>query len=78
MDFGIHKKIDSLGRIVLPKEIRDTYQLSKVDTVEIVPTENGILIKKPGYKLICIRDDENSVKKSHSKECDFSYPKYGL
>ena len=58
MDFGIHKKIDSLGRIVLPKEIRDTYQLSNGDTVEIVPTENGILIKKPGYKLICRRDDE--------------------
>jgi len=55
--FGIQKKIDSLGRIVLPKEIREFYCMDENDTVEVVPTENGILIRKPGYKVIKTDED---------------------
>ena len=51
---GIQKKIDNLGRIVLPKEIREFYCMESEDTVEIIPTENGILIRKPGYKTVKI------------------------
>ena len=58
MYIGIQRKIDSLGRIVLPKDLRDFYKMQDGDTVEIIPTENGILIKKPGYKLVCIKDEE--------------------
>ena len=58
MIFGIKKKVDALGRIVLPKELREIYQIREGDAVEIVATENGILVKKPGYKLICIENGE--------------------
>lgn len=57
MLLGIQKKIDALGRIVLPKELRELYDIKDGNTVEIVPTENGIIVKKPRYKLICINDD---------------------
>ncbi|MBE6588083.1 MAG: AbrB/MazE/SpoVT family DNA-binding domain-containing protein [Ruminococcaceae bacterium] len=59
--FGIQKKIDSLGRIVLPKEIREFYCMDENDTVEVVPTENGILIRKHGYK-VKKTDEENKMK----------------
>ena len=51
---GIQKKIDNLGRIVLPKEIREFYCMGLDDTIEIIPTEDGILIRKPGYKIVKI------------------------
>ena len=49
MDF-IEKKIDKLGRIVLPKDLRDRYALNK--EVELIATKDGILIKNTEYILI--------------------------
>ena len=47
---GITKEIDKLGRIVIPKEFRDRFNL--VDEVEIVLTEEGILIRNKEYVLV--------------------------
>ena len=52
---GIIKKIDRIGRIVIPKELRERYGL--IDEVEIVATESGVLIRNPEYKLIKIKKD---------------------
>ena len=46
---GILKEIDSLGRIVIPKELRQRYLLE--NTVEVVATKGGVLIKNPEYFL---------------------------
>ena len=46
---GIIKEFDKLGRIVIPKELRDRYGLW--GKVEIVATQNGILIQNPQYVL---------------------------
>ena len=46
---GIIKEFDKLGRLVIPKELRERYAL--VGKVEIIATENGILIKNPEYVL---------------------------
>ena len=46
---GIIKSFDRLGRLVIPKELRDRYGL--VGDVEIVATEEGILIRSPEYLL---------------------------
>lgn len=44
---GIVRKIDNLGRIVIPKEIRATQKIEEGDSVEIKVAENGdIIIKK--------------------------------
>ncbi len=47
---GIIKEIDRLGRIVIPKEHREQLRLEK--EVEIVLTEEGVLIRNSEYKLI--------------------------
>ena len=46
---GIQKEIDSLGRIVIPKELRELFGLEK--RVEIVATKEGILLRDPQYIL---------------------------
>ena len=52
---GIIKEFDKLGRLVVPKELRERFALN--DEVEIVATEEGVLLKNPHYRLVKI--DEN-------------------
>ncbi len=43
---GIVRRIDDLGRIVLPKEIRKTLRILEGDPLEIFVEQNQILLKK--------------------------------
>jgi len=43
---GIVRKIDELGRIVIPKEIRKTLRIKDGESLEILCLEEGILLKK--------------------------------
>ncbi len=43
---GIIRRIDDLGRIVIPKEIRRTLRISEGCPMEIIPSPEGILLKK--------------------------------
>ena len=47
---GIIKELDSLGRLVIPKEMRDLFGLTK--EVEVIITEEGILLRNPKYQLV--------------------------
>ena len=49
---GIVRKIDNLGRVVLPVELRRNYDKNKDDPVQIFVDENYILLKK--YQPACI------------------------
>ena len=49
-EVGIIKEFDKLGRIVIPKELRERYGLTV--TVEIVATKDGILLKNSEYVLV--------------------------
>ena len=53
---GITKEIDSLGRLQIPKDIRDRLGLQK--DVQLVVTQDGLLIKSEEYKLVPINDEE--------------------
>ena len=57
MSFVIERRIDNLGRIVLPKDMRKYYGISNGDALEIVATEEGILIK-----CTCQHSAESNVK----------------
>ena len=47
---GVIKEIDKLGRIVIPKELRQRYGFEK--DVELISTKDGILIKNQDYILV--------------------------
>lgn len=49
---GIVRKIDDLGRIVLPIELRRTLDISERDEVEIYLDEDRVILKK--YEPSCI------------------------
>ena len=49
-DTGIVRRIDDLGRICIPKEMRKPFNLE--GEVEILVTKEGILIKNPEYILV--------------------------
>ena len=53
---GINKEIDSLGRLVIPKEMRNLFKM--VSEVELVVKEDGVLIRNPKYKLTKIEEEE--------------------
>ncbi len=43
----VTRKMDQLGRVLIPKHIRAAYEIEEEDSdVEIVPTSEGILIRK--------------------------------
>lgn len=49
---GIVRKVDELGRVVLPIELRRTLDISERDSLEIYVDEEGIMLKK--YQPDCI------------------------
>lgn len=49
---GIVRKVDELGRIVLPISIRQTMRINEKDSLEIFTDENKIILQK--YQPSCI------------------------
>lgn len=52
---GIIKEIDKMGRIVIPKEIRDRCGLN--GEIELVLTKDGLLIRAVDYALVKIKEN---------------------
>ena len=61
---GIVRRIDDLGRIVVPKEIRRTLRIREGDALEIFTDREGEIILKKysplGY-LVCITDTDQVI-----------------
>ena len=49
---GIVRKVDELGRIVLPIELRRTLDIAEKDSLEIYVDEEAIILRK--YQPACI------------------------
>lgn len=47
---GVVRRIDDLGRIVIPKEIRRNFKINEGDSLEIFVDNNSIVLKK--YSLL--------------------------
>lgn len=48
---GMTRQIDELGRFVLPKEIRRSFDIKEKDTLEIFTDDNRIILQK--YQPAC-------------------------
>ena len=54
---GIVRKVDELGRIVLPIELRRTLDIAERDSLEIFVSEDTIILKK--YQPACVFCDSS-------------------
>lgn len=50
-NIGIIRKMDSLGRVTLPKEMRRLFKIEKDDWIEILATDEGILLRVPNVEV---------------------------
>lgn len=69
---GIVRKVDELGRVVLPIELRRTLGIDKKDALEIYVDDEHIILKK--YEPACIfcdnaKDVQTYKGKNICKEC---------
>lgn len=49
---GIVRDVDALGRVVLPKELRDTMNIGQKDPLEIYVEGDSIILRK--YEPACL------------------------
>lgn len=49
---GIVRKLDRMGRLALPMELRRTFEIEEKDALEIFVDGNMLLLKK--YQPVCI------------------------
>ncbi len=54
---GIVRKVDELGRIVLPIELRRTLDIAERDAMEIFVSEDTIMLRK--YQPACVFCDSS-------------------
>jgi len=69
---GIVRKVDELGRIVIPKELRTTKNINEKDALEIFVEGDTIILKK--YEPSCTfcgeaKDVKNVYGKLVCKDC---------
>ncbi len=63
---GIVRKVDELGRVVIPIELRRTLGIDVKDALEIYVDEERIILKK--YEPACIFcGNANNIKHFHSR-----------
>ena len=49
---GVVRRIDELGRIVIPKQIRNTFKIKNFDELELFIEDDNIVIRKTGGILL--------------------------
>ncbi|MFW5998869.1 MAG: AbrB/MazE/SpoVT family DNA-binding domain-containing protein [bacterium] len=59
---GIVRKIDTLGRVVIPKELRDIMDLPEKSPVEIFVNEDQIIFTKYNPGCIFCGDVQNVIE----------------
>ncbi|ASK61724.1 transition state regulator Abh [Virgibacillus phasianinus] len=57
---GIVRKVDELGRVVIPKELRKTLDINEKDPLEIYVDNDKILFKKYKPSMACHITGETS------------------
>ena len=63
---GVTRRLDDLGRVTIPKELRRNLNIYEGCELMITPTENGILISKFSNNL---KDDLKAVIDKYDMSC---------
>lgn len=68
---GIVRKVDELGRVVIPKELRTTLGIAERDPLEIYVEGSRIILQK--YETCCVfcgeKTDKTYMEKCVCEEC---------
>lgn len=70
MDTGIKRKVDELGRIVLPIEIRRSLDIEERDSLEIYINGDSIILKKWHPNCIFCGSQENVTTYKEKFVCE--------
>lgn len=68
-NIGIVRKIDNLGRVVLPKETRDMLGMETGDPIEIYTDGECVVLKKYQAKCVFCGSDEDLVMFENKAIC---------
>ena len=66
---GVVRRVDELGRIVLPIEIRKVLDIKSKDAVEIFTDNDKIVLQKYAPACIFCNDTENVIYFSGKRVC---------
>lgn len=69
-DTGIKRKIDDLGRIVIPMEIRNALDINEGDFLEIFIDRKSIILQKDYMNCIFCGNEKNLIDYKEQKICD--------
>ena len=61
---GIVRRIDDLGRVVIPKEIRRLLRIREGDPLELFTTNDGIVFKK--YRIADMITDSDDLNRENA------------
>ncbi|WP_346880595.1 AbrB/MazE/SpoVT family DNA-binding domain-containing protein [Clostridium sp. UBA3061] len=67
---GIVRKIDPLGRIVLPKELRNIFDIQEGTPMEVYTDGDSIVLKKHQIKCALCGNEENLEDYIGTKICE--------
>lgn len=70
---GVIRKLDGLGRIVIPKEIRQVYNIREGDALEVYTNKEGILLKKPDMSCVICGSSADLKEFKGKRICDQCY-----
>lgn len=68
---GIVRKIDELGRVVIPIELRRTLSIGEKDSLEIYVDENSVILRKyePSCTCVFCGNEDNIMKFKGKNVC---------
>lgn len=67
---GIIRKVDELGRVVIPIEIRNQFNIVEKDPIEIYVDESSIILKKYEPNCIFCGNTDNLVEYQNKLVCE--------
>lgn len=66
---GVVRKVDQLGRIVLPKALRKKYNMNEGDPVEILVSGDNILLERYRPKCVFCGHPDNVLEYREKTVC---------
>jgi AbrB family looped-hinge helix DNA binding protein len=61
MEYSVEKTVDALGRVVIPKEMRNYYGITSNAKVRLIPIDEGILLVRPEASETFDNNDKSFV-----------------